>query len=389
MSTQLTIIDPKEFGLEESKAVELTSGLKNILDERNVLIDAYNGVIELEITTENLKTFKELRLQIRDNRTKGIEKWHKVNKEFFLTGGRFVDAIKNKEVAENERMEEKLLAAEKHFENLEIERLNKVRIEREQTIAPFGYDFSKVDLSGMDEKMFEMILTGAKKTHEDKLAAEKLAEEQRLEKEKRDKLTFERDRELRPYEQYSTNIIDLNEFNLADLSEESFIDIKNKLQRAKLEKDAEFERLKRENELKEKQLKEAQAKADAEIAEQKRLADIEAKKQAEILAKQKAESEAILKKEQEAKAKLEAELKAKADAELKEKQRVEAEQKAKLESEKKAAKAPDKDKMKIWINELELLPIDLKTKESNAIATDILTRFAGFKKWANEQIESI
>ena len=326
MSTQVTIIDPKEFGLEESKANELTSGLKNILDERNVLIDAYNDVIELEITAENLKTFRELRLQIRDNRTKGIEKWHKVNKDFFLTGGRFIDAIKNKEIVENERMEEKLFSAEKHFENLEKERLNQVRIERENLIAPFGYDFSKVDLSGMDEKMFEMILTGAKKTHEDKLAAEKLAEEQRLEA-------------IR-------------------------IEVEEK-EKQRLE----MERLKAENEAKEKQLQAEKAKADAELA------------------KQKAESDAKLKAEQEAKAKLEAELKAKADAELKEKQRVEAELKAKQLTELKASKAPKKEKLNVWISSLNLVsPANLENDET---VLEISEKFEAFKKWAKTKIEAI
>ena len=326
MSTQVTIIDPKEFGLEESKANELTSGLKNILDERNVLIDAYNDVIELEITAENLKTFRELRLQIRDNRTKGIEKWHKVNKDFFLTGGRFIDSIKNKEIVENERMEEKLFSAEKHFENLEKERLNQVRIERENLIAPFGYDFSKVDLSGMDEKMFEMILTGAKKTHEDKLAAEKLAEEQRLEA-------------IR-------------------------IEVEEK-EKQRLE----MERLKAENEAKEKQLQAEKAKADAELA------------------KQKAESDAKLKAEQEAKAKLEAELKAKADAELKEKQRVEAELKAKQLTELKASKAPKKEKLNVWISSLNLVsPANLENDET---VLEISEKFEAFKKWAKTKIEAI
>ena len=50
------------------------------------LVSAMNrlGIKKLEITEENLPVFKELRLKIRDNRTKGIEKWHKLNKAFFL-----------------------------------------------------------------------------------------------------------------------------------------------------------------------------------------------------------------------------------------------------------------------------------------------------------------
>ena len=98
-------IKATDYGLEKEKGKELTKGLESILLEREPLINSYNDVIELEITEENIKVFKELRLMISKNRTKGIENWHKVNKNYFLTGGRFIDAIKNKEIAENIRME--------------------------------------------------------------------------------------------------------------------------------------------------------------------------------------------------------------------------------------------------------------------------------------------
>jgi len=53
-NTNLVPVDPKQFGIEETKAVEITSGLKTILAEREVLKDSYEGVITLEITKENL-----------------------------------------------------------------------------------------------------------------------------------------------------------------------------------------------------------------------------------------------------------------------------------------------------------------------------------------------
>lgn len=97
MEIATLVVNPKEFGLEENKALELTSGLTTILTERETLKNAYLDVIDLDITEENLPTFKELRLKIVKNRTQGIEKWHKTTKDFFLTGGRFVDSVKNKE----------------------------------------------------------------------------------------------------------------------------------------------------------------------------------------------------------------------------------------------------------------------------------------------------
>jgi len=346
MENQITIINPKEFGLEENKALELTSGLTLILTERETLKNAYIDVIDLDVTEENLATFKELRIKIMKNRTQGIEKWHKEKKEVFLRGGQFVDAIKKSESFENERMETALLEKEKHFENLEKERLKAIHNERIEKLQPFNYEIGNVDFSAMDENMFNAILLGAETNHKAKLEAERLAEEQRLETLRIEAVEKEKQR-------------------------------------------LEMIELKKQNEIKEKQLKlerieaakkeqEAKAKADAELAEQKRLADIEAKKQADIIAKQKAESD-----------KLAAELKAKADAEFKEKQRIEAENKAKLEAEKKAAKAPDKDKIKKAVNDLVFNVPSLSTKESVEKLQLITDKFASFKKWALEQIETI
>lgn len=346
MENQIIIINPKEFGLEETKALELTSGLTTILTERETLKNAYLDVIDLELSNENLPIFKELRLKIVKNRTQGIEKWHKVNKEFFLTGGRFVDAVKNKEIAENERMESNLLEKEKHFENLEKERLKAVHLERIEKLLPFNYEIANIDFSGMDENMFNAILLGAETAHKNKIEAEKQAELARLEV-----LRIEAEEK----EKQRLEMIELKKQN--EIKEKQL-----ELERIESAKLADIQK----------------AKADAELAEVNRLAKIESDKQLAIISKQKAEAD-----------KLASELKAKADAELKEKQRIESENKAKELADKKAEKAPDKDKMTIWINELELLSIDLKSKESNATATEILTKFAGFKKWALEQVNTL
>ncbi len=151
----------------------------------------------------------------------------------------------------------------------------------------------------------------------------------------------------------------------------------------------EFERLKKENEEKEKAMAaeraeaaklaaEAKAKADAELAEANRLAKIEKEKQDKIIAEQKAEAE-----------RLTAELKAKADAEAKIKAEQEKAEKERVAAEKKAAKAPDKEKMNLWIDDMSLPFVELKQNESNIMASDIKVKFDAFKKWAKNQIETI
>ena len=176
MSNEVAVIDPKQYGLEEVQASQLTTGLNSILAEREILTEAYLDVISLEITTESISTFKELRLKIRDNRTKGLEVWHKTNKAYFLAGGRFVDAIKNKEVAENERMESQLLEAEKHFENIEKERIDKIQNERIEQLSPFVESTDNLVLSDMDEDVWTAYLSTKKQQFEDKIEAEKKVE---------------------------------------------------------------------------------------------------------------------------------------------------------------------------------------------------------------------
>ena len=192
MKNEVELIDPKQYGLEEKQATEISSGLNTILTEREVLIEAYKDVLLLDVTAENIPTFKELRIQIRDNRTKGIEKWHKANKAYFLNGGRFVDSIKNKEVAENERMESKLMEAEKHFENLEKERITAIQSKRVELISQYVENASELFLSDMEEDVWEAYLSTKKQNYIDILAAEKKAEQERQAKIEAEKSEQER-----------------------------------------------------------------------------------------------------------------------------------------------------------------------------------------------------
>lgn len=173
MKTEIVKLDPKEFGLEKSKATEITKGLSNILKEKEILSQQYAKVIKLETTKANVSIFRELRLQIRDNRTKGIEAWHKTNKEYFLRGGQFVDAIKRKESDENARMEEQLLKGEKHFEILEAERKEKLKDEREKALAQFEVETEHLQLGEMPDDVWSKYFNGVKLDYKQRIAAER------------------------------------------------------------------------------------------------------------------------------------------------------------------------------------------------------------------------
>ena len=260
-------IKPDLFGLELSKANEMVSGLSVTLAEREVLKNAYIDVIELPINAETLPIFKELRLKIVKNRTQGIEKWHKTNKAFYLAGGRFVDAVKNKEVFINEEMESKLLEGEKYFENLEKEAKAKLNAERIEIIRPYVDDVAGLDFSDFSDENFDDFVLGKKTRYNERIEAEK------------------------------QEVIRIENERLAEIEKQRLIEIENekiRVENARLQKEAEAKELELQKERKlqtEKEAKikaendklqaELQAKKDAETkAENERLANIEADKKA-------------------------------------------------------------------------------------------------------------
>ncbi len=332
------LVKAESFGLKESQANEITKGLSVVLTERDALIEAYNDVITLEISEDNISTFKDLRLMIRDNRTKGIEVWHKKNKEFYLRGGQFVDAIKNRESEINQSMESKLMDAEKYFENLEKKRIEDLNNLRKELVSPYLEDISNLFLADMDEDVFEAYLLTKKNNYLALIEAERKAEEERQAQLKAEQERIEAQR-------------------------------------------VENERLKAEAEAREKELEVER------IANAKKLAEEQAKAKAEA-DKLRVENEAKLKAEQEAKAKLEAELKAKRDAEIKaEQDRQQAELKAKAEAD-KLAKAPIKKQLSKWV---ESFSIEIPSSEllNNELALDIKDKFEAFKKWSQSQINNL
>lgn len=333
MTTSIAL-DPKQYGLDEKKAEQMTSGLVSILSERDILSGIYLRVINQELNGETLDEARSLRLKIRDNRTKGIEAWHKTNKEFYLRGGQFVDAIKKVQVLENERMEDALLGIEKYFENKEKERQQKLHDERIVIISQYVDDITGLDFRAMADDVFEAFVSAKKIAQESRIEAERIAEEQRLEA------------------------------------------IRIETERIEAQR-VENERLKKEAAEKEMQLqkeREESAKAMQEaIAEQQRLAKIEQDKQASILAKQKEETDRIF-----------YELKAEQDRQAKkQKEREAAELAAKKEAE-KLAKAPIKKQLQAWVKEFSISPIP-----EHDTAVLIANKFDAFKLWALKEIDTL
>lgn len=247
------LITAEKFGLEKTEADNLKTGLDFFLKQRENLINEFNEVSQLEIDESNIPVFKELRLKIVKNRTQGIEKWHKKSKAYFLQGGRFVDAIKNKESEVNNNMEEFLLGAEKHFEKLEQEKIDNIQTERVSLLDSYVDNASEYYLADMEQDVWEAYLLTKKTKYLEKIEAEKKLEAERLAKIEAEKLDRERINK------------ENSELKAKAIEAEKIVKI------AKAKADA---KLKSEREAKEKIEAELKAKVDAEL---------EAIKKAEIL----------------------------------------------------------------------------------------------------------
>ena len=330
---ELVKVNPSEYGIEEKKASELIGNLPQLQSERDVLEGQYNEVIKMDIeSVETSKVARELRLKIRDNRTKGIAVWHRTTKEVFLRAGQYVDAVKNREVTINERMESNLEEIEKYAEIQEQKRRDELKAKRISELevysefVPFG-----IDLGAMSDDEYQKVFNGAKlqfdaKIEAEKLEAERIAEEKRIEAER--------------------------------------------IEEQRLEN----ERLKAEAEKREKELQKEREKAEAE---RKRLAEIQAKKDAEQAEK--------LRLEREERERIERELQAKKSAEIKaEKDRKLAEEQARKEAE-KLAKAPIKKQLNIWVNGFSIA----SSPDDNEVSKEIEEKFNAFKSWAIKQIENL
>ena len=325
METNLTV-NPKEFGIEESKASELLGNLPQIKSERAELEKQYDEVIKMDIENpETSKFAKDLRKLIKDNRTKGIEVWHRTNKEVFLRGGQFVDAVKRKEIAVNERMESTLEDIEKYAEIKEQKRVSELKDKRIKELelyaefVPFG-----IDLGILSDEEYLKVFNGSKMQYDAKVEADKKAEAERLENERLDKLERDRRFEIAPYSQFINESPLLRE--MTDNDYKIFFD---SLVKTKKEYESEQEKIRLENE---RLKKEAEAKEKALAIERQKAID-EAKRIDD-------ERQKELQAERDKQAKLEAELQAKKDAELKaiNDKRL-ADEKAQKEAEKAEAKA--------------------------------------------------
>lgn len=387
MTTEITKLNPEEFGLKEDQAATIEKAFMPKIIERNMLSEMYETVIKGDVTVpETALEARDLRLKLVKVRT-GIAEIHRTQKAFYLAAGRFVDAWKNKETAPVEQMEEKLLAIEKYQENLERERKAALRAERLKELEKYEVDGSLIILGEMTEDVWQNYIAGVKVQYQLRKDAERKAEEERVAREVAICLHNERKEELLPYWQY----VDMFHKNdLSALSDDDYRKLVISAKRLKAEDDAEQERIRKENEKLKKEreaLEKKQAAERQKLAAEKAEAERKAKEaEAAMLAQAKKDREALeaarLEKER-----IEAEVKAKEEAAAKAAKDAEA---ARLREAKKAAAAPDTDKLRDYMKRLSEveLPV-MKTAEAQAILNNVGGLLSKINAYIEEKIKEI
>ena len=322
---EIVKINPADYGLEESKAREIEALFTPMLAKMTELEKEYNEVVSLKITPETALKAKELRLKYVRVRT-GTAEIHKGAKAFYLAGGRFVDGWKNAQLFASEGIEAKLMDIEKHQENQEKERIQKLHDSRLALLRPYIEDdiMAAAGIGRMDEDVWKNYLLGVKVAFEQRKEAERKAEEDRIAAEK------------------------------AEAAERERIRLDNI-------------RLQKEAEEREKQISAEREKARKE--------------------QEKREKELAV--EREAKAKLEAELKEKELAEKQAEAKAKRDEEERLAEEKRLLNAPDKEKLNKWLDDIYIGFTPNVGGNAHKIAIEIQDKFAKFKEWAKTQIESI
>jgi len=280
------------------------------------------GVRQVRLDAE--KTFDAKRAEVQAQMSS-----YKTEDQLWLKAKQTMQIL-TKEIEENARWKEE---TRQRFEDEQKELKTQQRMLQVSKVAP---EMPRAEFENMSDESFAIFYAGIEKQYNDRIEAEKKAEEERIAKEKAE----------------------------AEAREQQIL---------------ENERLKAEAEAKEKQFAEERAKAEAERKE------LEEKAREE-----KAAAEAKLKAEREAKEKLEAELKAKAEAEQKAKREAEAKEaaelKAKQDAEKKAKAAPDKAKLNDFAKMLdELVLPELKSEEANKVLSDAKTLLAKVSNFIREK----
>lgn len=232
--------------LPESKARQIAEVFSGIAHQVNDFEVAHNElkseIEESGITEETTQKARTLRLKIVKVRTT-VDKIHKKQKEDILVAGRAIDSVKNVLKYGISGIEDNLKSIEKHYENIELERLKALNQKRIALIVKIDPESAAKDLSAMDEDVWAAYYDTKKRLYDERISEEKRleaeeakrkkeeAEEQARIKAENAKLKAEAEKKAKRYEEMSQYIVFIRDFekmlNLSDSDyEKEFGDVR-------------------------------------------------------------------------------------------------------------------------------------------------------------------
>lgn len=435
-------MENKEIITQTEEVVELVPQLpaevaqiaQNVSTEKKaevqkVLNHVFGGIAKMRETIDNITVVdendkramaiaKQARLSVKDTRLDAVRdldaKRAEVQKEMLSYKTEDALWLKTKQIVE---ILTKELEAEARWKEETKQRFDAQQREiniqqRIDKVSKFAPEISRTEFENMSEETFIVFLSGIEKAYNDQIELCRIVEEKRLQDEKleRERIEFQRlenerlkkeaeeksirdekrHNELRPY------IVFIRDYNKMLLLPDSDYqrELEEIIKGAQLQ--WEFERAEQlkaqqEAEAKEKQLKAERAEAEAKQKAIEEKARIEREEQEKKLQAERAEAKRLQDLKDAENAKLQAELQAKKDAELKAQQEAERIEVERIKAEEIAKKAPAKEKLNTWVDEMTITPIDIKsfTQQQRLTANDIFVKFESFKKWAKNEIEKL
>src|SRR5690554_3778354 len=150
-------IQPTDYGLSIEKAQNISMRFSPKELEFNALIQRYNTVLTMDLdeALNDALALKKDYIAIE----KSINEIHKAEKDFYLNGGRFVDAQKNRFIVHISDHKKKLDEIIKYKELQKKAELKAIADARYLELNKYMSDSSHIDVSSMSEEVYQAFLS--------------------------------------------------------------------------------------------------------------------------------------------------------------------------------------------------------------------------------------
>jgi len=318
----------------------------------------------------------------------------KEQKDYYLKVGRFIDALSNTVEGMITLTQDEAKEHAKYFENLEKQRLEKLKADRLALISPY-MENPPLGLDLISEDTFQIMLTGAKKSYEDRIEAARIAEEVRLERLRIEELHHERRELMLPVYQFWPGENKNPDFgNMTEKDFKKFVSDSKKRKSLHDEEQnrirIENERLKAEAEEREKAERERIAAEEAKRVEEARIMNLQHQREKMLIRVNAHVGEEIVlvlgTMSEEDFLEIYTPAKTKYDELVAEHNRKIQEQQQEAERKKALESSSDKEKLVAMVDAISITTITTTTEEGLLVQAELVKKLDAYKIWAKKLI---